>query len=95
MEEIMIAISLLKQNYACNDRIVIVLTRDTIRKLVKRQVGLGITEEDVKKIDFNKTPVGYFADYRVELDIRNSVIVENGNRIINEIRLPYNLIIEE
>ena len=66
MEEIVRAISLLKQNCAYSDRIFVVLTRDTIGKLVKRQVSLGITDKDVRKIDFNKTPVGYFAGYPVE-----------------------------
>ena len=91
MEQIMQAIKFLRKKNTFGKRLFVFLTEDTIKALVKRQVELGISEDE--KIDFNKHPVGYFAGYPVSVEIYNTVasVDVNTGEILEMIRLSYNL----
>ena len=92
MEQIMQAIKLLCGKITFNENLFVCLTEDTIKALVKRQVELGICENE--KIDLNKHPIGYFAGYPVSVEIYNTVVIAdvNNGEILEKIRLPDNLI---
>lgn len=92
MEQIMQAIKLLCRETSYSKRLYVYLTEDTIKALVKRQVELGISEDE--KLDFNKHPVGYFAGYPVSVEIYNAVVIAdvNNGKILEKIRLSNNLI---
>jgi hypothetical protein len=92
MEQIMQAIKLLCEKTAFNENLFVYLTKDTLKALVKRQLELGIGEDD--KIDWNKVPVGRFAGYPVYVEIYNAVVIVDVNteEILEKIRLSDNLI---
>lgn len=92
MEQIMQAIKLLCRKTTYSEELRVFLTKDTIKALVKRQVELGICENE--KIDLNKHPVGYFAGYPVSVEIFNAVVIadDNNGKILEMIRLSDDLI---
>lgn len=92
MEQIMQAIKLLCRKTTYSKNLFVCLTEDTIKALVKRQVELGICEDE--KIDLNKHPIGYFAGYPISVEIYNAVVIADVNNgvILEKIRLSDDLI---
>lgn len=86
MEKIMQMVRFLEQKYK-NDNsaeIVIFLTKDTIKQLLKQQVELGIADTD--EFDFTKERIAIGA-HSVKLHTYNKVVV-----ITDEMRLPDDII---
>ena len=92
MEHIMQAIKLLCEKTTFSKNLHIYLTKDTIKALIKRQVELGICEND--EIDWDKDPISYFAGYPVYVKIYNAIVIVdiNDGEILEKIRLSDNLI---
>ena len=91
MEQIMQAINLLCRRTTYSKNLHVYLTKGTIKALVKRQVELGICEDD--EMDWNKDPISYFAGYPVYVEIYNVIVIVDVNgEILEKIRLSDNLI---
>ena len=92
MEQIMRAIKLLCRRTTFSKNLHVYLTKDTIKALVKRQVELGICEND--EIDWDKDPISYFAGYPVYVEVYNGVVIVdvNNGEILEKIRLSDSLI---
>lgn len=86
MELILQTVRFLEQKYKNNNNaeVVIFLTKDTIKQLLKQQVELGIADTD--EFDFTKERIAIGA-HSVKLHSYNKVVV-----ITDEMRLPDDII---
>ena len=71
MDKLMTAIRMLEMKYYRNGRVIVFLTKYTVKKLVKMQADMGIGEDS--EVDFSKENLGWFAGYPVKLADHNSV----------------------
>ena len=89
METLLIAIRLLREWATATSEIEILLTRETIEKVKKLQVNLGICDKN--DIAPSRPVTIRFYGYKVYCDIHNQVILKDNGVELEKITLSDNL----